>query len=89
MKCPHGNQEHPEGTKFCPETGERMPNLVTDCPNKECSNYGRKDLHAHYKFCPDCGSKLVMEDVTSHNDFYTFNPRKAISPWRISSMGIL
>ena len=26
MKCPHCNQDHPEGTKFCPETGERIVN---------------------------------------------------------------
>lgn len=24
MKCPHCNNEHPEGTKFCPETGKNL-----------------------------------------------------------------
>lgn len=58
MKCPHCNIEHPEGTKFCPETGKKMPSIV-GCTNKDCPNYGRNDLPTHYKFCPECGALLL------------------------------
>ena len=32
MECPYCNQEHPNGTKFCPETGNKMPNPIVGCP---------------------------------------------------------
>lgn len=55
MKCPHCNQDHPEGTKFCPETGLKM---VLCCRNHECENYGEHVIPLNYKFCPECGSPL-------------------------------
>lgn len=61
MKCPHCNQEHFEGTKYCPETGKKMPAPIIGCPNKDCPNFGRSDIPSHYKFCPECGAKLEKE----------------------------
>lgn len=55
MKCPHCNQEHPEGTKFCPETGKKM---MLCCRNRECANFGEYVIPSNYKFCPECGKPL-------------------------------
>lgn len=76
MECPHCNQEHPEGTKFCPETGQKMA-IIVGCTNKDCPNYGKSDIPSHYKFCPECGTKLSSEETGKGR--YTFNPRKSIS----------
>lgn len=51
MKCPHCNQEHPEGYKFCMKTGIPIPQMLT-CPS--CSS----TIPTDSKFCPDCGCKL-------------------------------
>ncbi len=70
MKCPHCNQEHPEGTKFCPETGQKMP-IIVGCTNKDCPNYGRSNLPTHYKFCPECGNPIVFSNdivISQNND---------------------
>ena len=56
MKCPHCKQEHPEGTKFCPETGQRM---MLCCPNKGCINHNQFVIPIYYKFCPECGTSLL------------------------------
>lgn len=66
MKCPYCNQEHPIDTKFCPETGNKMPSPIVGCPNKKCINYYRRDIPVHYKYCPECGSPLIntsMENI--------------------------
>lgn len=67
MKCPHCNQDHPEGTKFCPETGMKMPSTLLSCSNKECVNYKRYVLPVDSKFCPDCGYKLDDNTQSSHH----------------------
>ena len=72
MKCPHCNQEHPEGTKFCPETGEK---IMLSCPNNLCTNHGVFVIPSNYKYCPECGSKLDGEIISN----YIFNPQKIIS----------
>lgn len=46
MKCPYCNQEHIEGTKYCPETDKKMP-APKGCPNKDCLNSGRIDIPTH------------------------------------------
>ena len=66
MKCPHCNQEHPEGTKFCPETGEKMP-LLLSCPNSSCRNYNKYTLPLDSNYCPDCGMKLIHKDFIEKN----------------------
>ena len=59
MICPHCNQEHPEGTKFCPMTGERIINeQLISCKNDGCANFGRSVIPIHNRFCPECGSPL-------------------------------
>ena len=39
MKCPHCNQEHPEGTKFCPETGKSMHFYQSDLISNRYDKY--------------------------------------------------
>lgn len=63
MKCPHCNQEHPNDTKFCPETGMKMPSPIVGCSNKDCINYCKSDIPPHYKYCPECGSLLIYPSV--------------------------
>ena len=63
MKCPHCNQEHPEGTIFCPFTGEIIAPAMKSCPNPTCANHGRQVLPDEYKFCPLCQTPLTeIED---------------------------
>lgn len=77
MKCPYCNQEHTEGTKFCPETGKPMSQLC-GCPNSECVNYMKLGLPEAFKYCPECGMKLLGEG-TKPVDEYKFDPRKGLS----------
>ena len=62
MKCPHCNQEHPEGYKFCPQTGKEIIYLKA-CHNLTCNEYGKHILPMDFLFCPTCGCNL--EDHTS------------------------
>ena len=39
MKCPHCNQEHLEGTKFCPETGKSLQFYQSDLVSNNCDKY--------------------------------------------------
>ena len=56
MKCPYCMQEHPAGTKFCPQTGHKMPEPKRcqwqDCPGRHSI------LSDDAKFCPHCGRPL-------------------------------
>lgn len=64
MKCPHCNQEHPEGTRFCPFKGKEIyPLLRLSCPNPDCPNYGKKSLPANYRYCPLCNSELKTSHI--------------------------
>lgn len=56
MKCPHCGQEHPETTKFCPETGAKMEFQFLTCKNPDCDF--RRPLPMSAKFCPNCGEIL-------------------------------
>lgn len=57
MKCPHCGQEHPDNTKFCPETGKKMESLSWVCSNPNCDF--REPLPMSAKFCPNCGKPLA------------------------------
>jgi len=65
MICPHCNQEHPEGTKFCPMTGERIMLQQLSCPSEKCIYYERPVIPSHFRFCPDCGAPLVCPKCES------------------------
>ena len=67
MKCPHCNQDHPEGTKFCPETGLKM---VLCCSNNECENYGEYVIPLNYKFCPECHGTLKCKKCNGQGVVY-------------------
>ena len=57
MKCPHCNQEHPADTKFCPQTGKQIQQLLC-CPNSKCKNFEKYNLPLDTHFCPDCGTPI-------------------------------
>lgn len=57
MKCPHCGQEHPDNTKFCPETGKKMESQSWVCSNPDCDL--REPLPMSAKFCPNCGKPLA------------------------------
>ncbi len=63
MKCPHCNQEHEDGKKFCPNTGEKIISTLVSCPNPDCVNYGKKVLLSNYQFCDECGTALNNDAV--------------------------
>ena len=69
MKCPHCNQEHPEGTKFCPQTGKLIQQLLS-CPNYKCKNFDKYNLLLDTRFCPECGTPIQSvpsgEDISVH-----------------------
>lgn len=53
MKCPFCNQEHPDKTKFCPETGNKLEMTSLTCSS--CGFYG---IPIGSKFCPNCGNPI-------------------------------
>lgn len=64
MKCPHCGQEHPDDTKFCPQTGKKVESQYFTCNNPDC-NY-RRPLPLSAKFCPNCG--ISFFENTSKNE---------------------
>lgn len=58
MKCPHCNQEHPEGTRYCPMTGNKILLQLQSCPNPTCDNFSRSVIPPNYLYCPICGLAL-------------------------------
>jgi uncharacterized protein YjiK len=52
--CPHCNQAHPAGARFCPVTGETIPEIHI------CSSCGEQ-VHYDWKVCPQCGGSLGEE----------------------------
>jgi membrane protease subunit (stomatin/prohibitin family) len=48
--CPQGHTV-PQGAKFCPECGARMPEQPSTCPNGHPVPPGAK-------FCPECGARM-------------------------------
>ena len=61
MKCPHCNGEHPDGYRFCPETGEKIMPQFKACTNEDCPDYGKYILPLDAKFCPRCGRPIRVE----------------------------
>jgi formylglycine-generating enzyme required for sulfatase activity/RNA polymerase subunit RPABC4/transcription elongation factor Spt4 len=49
--CPHCNQPHPADARFCPVTGDTIPQLVYTCV--QCGKEVKKEVN----FCPYCGGK--------------------------------
>ena len=72
MKCPFCNQDHPDGTKFRPETGNKIELSSLTCPS--C---GLHDIPNDSKFCPNCGTKLqggpFPPPEDNNDDIKTFN----------------
>jgi predicted nucleic acid-binding Zn ribbon protein len=59
MICPHCNQEHPAGARFCPVTGQAIPEQLT------CTSCGHT-IQPGWKICPECGTALDPEANTEH-----------------------
>ena len=64
MTCTYCGQEHPDNFKFCPETGQPIPQLIA-CTNSDCPNHGKHILPLDAKFCPRCGSPIDSEVKSS------------------------
>lgn len=74
MKCPHCNQEHPDGFQFCPTTGQKI-NALKACSNKGCPDFGKNILPVDSMFCPRCGSKLegTIDNPDGNEKIFTIN----------------
>ena len=72
MKCPHCNQEHPDGFQFCPTTGQKI-NVFKACTNSSCPENGKYTLPIDSMYCPVCGSKLDSFDKGQNGDERVFN----------------
>lgn len=72
MKCPHCNQDHPDNTKFCPETGKKLEQLKA-CSNPECPNYGKYILPLDCSFCPVCGTPISESHCQYDENVKVFN----------------
>lgn len=64
MICPHCGLEHPDTTKFCPETGKKLEQQFHLCYNPDC-NF-RQPLPSTANFCPNCGNPLNSPDKKSN-----------------------
>lgn len=67
MKCPHCGQEHPDNTKFCPETGRAIKSQFQHCKNEKCDFNSPLPMSA--RFCPNCGRLLDGQQVNSCEPF--------------------
>ena len=70
MKCPHCNQEHPDGFQFCPATGRKLDQLKACTLNPQCPDHGKHILPLDSLFCPTCGCKLEdnTQDIDSEDE---------------------
>lgn len=62
MKCPHCNQEHPDGFQFCPTTGQKI-SILKACSNINCPDCGKCILPLDSLFCPRCGQRLTNDSI--------------------------
>lgn len=63
MKCPYCGQEHPDNTKFCPETGNKLKPQSWVCSNPDCDY--REPLPISAKFCPNCGYERPVQNCSN------------------------
>ena len=76
MICPYCHQEHPDGYKFCPNTGNIIEHQFKACTNKKCTEFEKHILPLESKFCPNCGhpiDTLVSNNTTKNEDVLTFD----------------
>jgi formylglycine-generating enzyme required for sulfatase activity len=81
MQCSHCNQEHPEGTLFCPVTGNKIM-IQAVCP--QCS----KPIDSRWLYCNYCGLKLNQKDgINWHESNSARGPQTPIKPTQFSKSG--
>lgn len=76
MKCPYCKQEHPNGYKFCPNTGHVIEPQFIACTNEQCVGFGKYELLPDSKFCPRCGSLINASSANKtegKDDVITFS----------------
>jgi formylglycine-generating enzyme required for sulfatase activity len=59
MNCPYCSEQHPDNARFCPVTGQTIPEQLT------CAGCGR-ETKAGVKFCPYCGSTTFLDKPKAH-----------------------
>jgi predicted nucleic acid-binding Zn ribbon protein len=57
--CPHCNQTHQAGARFCPVTGQAIPEQLI------CASCGHT-IQPGWKICPECGGPLDGEAKLEH-----------------------
>ena len=79
MKCPHCNQEHSDGMKYCPETGKLISSTII-CPNCGAS------IPNDSVYCPDCGSLVNVKPSFGGNDYRIVDLGLSVK-WAICNLG--
>ncbi len=84
MKCPHCQQEHPDNAKFCPVSGQEIPQPETNVQNEEpesttCPNCG-KPIATVGKFCPHCGFLLAKSGIEEKTKIVKPTPASQVPP---------
>lgn len=79
MKCPHCNQNHPDGMKYCPETGK----LISS--NSICSNCGAS-IPNDSVYCPDCGKPVSIRHSPGGNDYRIVDLGLSVK-WAVCNLG--
>jgi hypothetical protein len=59
MNCPYCSEQHPDNARFCPVTGQTIPEQLT------CAGCGR-ETKAGVTFCPYCGSTTFLDKSKAH-----------------------
>jgi hypothetical protein len=74
--CPHCNQTHQAGARFCPVTGQTIPEQLT------CANCGH-GIQSDWIACPECGVSLAEDVAVSNINLEEKPPTKPKHKWLV------